>query len=120
MTTAVSSAGPAGDAIPTPWRRWGFLSSHARVLLAIVGNPDLRLRDVAAACHITERTTQSIITDLEQADYLSRERAGRRTQYTVNLDATPRHPAEPGLSDRALLCVLTNHAPQEGDTHTGR
>ncbi|MGW3099563.1 helix-turn-helix transcriptional regulator [Streptomyces sp. NPDC001102] len=95
--------------------RWGFLSSHARVLLAIVGNPDLRLRDIAEACHITERTAQSIITDLEQADYLSRERVGRRTRYTVNLDATLRHPAETGLPVRALLDVLANPRPQEGD-----
>ncbi|MGV9279830.1 MarR family transcriptional regulator [Streptomyces sp. NPDC003730] len=46
---------------------WGFPTNHARVLLAIARNPDLRLRDIAAARHITERTVQAILTDLEQA-----------------------------------------------------
>jgi DNA-binding MarR family transcriptional regulator len=40
----------------------------------------VRLRDIAAACHITERIAQSIVTDLEDDGYLRRERDGRRTR----------------------------------------
>ncbi|MFF4978496.1 helix-turn-helix transcriptional regulator [Streptomyces sp. NPDC001046] len=88
---------------------WGFLTNHARVLLAIARAPDLRLRDIAAACYITERTAQSIVTDLEQAGYLSRERDGRRTRYSLHLDGTLRHPAEVHLPVRELLELLTDH-----------
>ncbi|WP_372478150.1 hypothetical protein [Streptomyces barringtoniae] len=35
---------------------WDFLTNHARVLLAIAHDPTTRIRDIAAACHITERT----------------------------------------------------------------
>ncbi|MCX4706963.1 hypothetical protein OG252_00355 [Streptomyces sp. NBC_01352] len=41
--------------------------------LVIVRDPVTRLRDIAAACDITERTAQSIVTD-------RRERDGRRTR----------------------------------------
>ncbi|MFD8394315.1 MarR family transcriptional regulator [Streptomyces sp. NPDC059680] len=47
---------------------WTFLTHHARVLLVIARAPDLHLHDIAAACDITERTAQSIVTDLEQAN----------------------------------------------------
>ncbi|MEU9050376.1 helix-turn-helix domain-containing protein [Streptomyces sp. NPDC048384] len=86
-------------------RRWTFLTNHARVLLAIARDPDARLRSIAAACHITERTVQAIIADLEEAGYLHRQRIRRRTQYTLNLDQPLRHPAEGGLVLRALVEV---------------
>lgn len=47
--------------------RWTLLTSHARVLLTLARDPTARLRDIAAACRITERTVLAIVTDLEQA-----------------------------------------------------
>lgn len=88
---------------------WTFLTNHARVLLVVTRNPTARFRDIAAACHITERTAQGIVSDLEQAGYLSRERIGRRTRYTVQMDGAFRHPAEAGLPIRALLELFTHH-----------
>ncbi|MFJ4429032.1 MarR family transcriptional regulator [Streptomyces bobili] len=58
--------------------QWHFLTNHARVLFAIARDPAARLRDIAKVCRITERTAQSIVTDLEQAGYIRREREGRR------------------------------------------
>ncbi len=66
-------------------RTWGFLTNHARVLAAIASDPGSRLRDIAAACDITERTAQNIVNDLEQAGYRHRERKGRRTHYSLCL-----------------------------------
>ncbi|MFF2467628.1 AsnC family transcriptional regulator [Streptomyces mirabilis] len=86
--------------------RWSFLTGYARVLI-VARDPAIRLRDIAAACHITERTAQYIVTDLEQAGYLRRERAGRRTRYILCLDGTLRHPTEAHLSVRALLELFT-------------
>ncbi|MGJ5751571.1 MarR family protein [Streptomyces puniciscabiei] len=88
---------------------WGFLTNDARVLLATARDTVTRIRDLAAVCHITERTAQRVVADLEQAGYLSREREGRRTRYTIHLDRRLRHPAEAHLPVRALLELVTGH-----------
>ncbi|MFF5011384.1 helix-turn-helix transcriptional regulator [Streptomyces phaeochromogenes] len=88
---------------------WTFLTNHARVLLAIAHAPSARIRDIAAACHITERTAQNIVSDLAEAGYLSRERDGRRTRYTLHPEGTLRHPAEAHLLVRNLLELFTHH-----------
>ena len=46
---------------------WGFLTTHARVLLCIAHDPGARLRDIAASLGITERTAHGIVTDLAEA-----------------------------------------------------
>jgi DNA-binding MarR family transcriptional regulator len=92
-----------------PGGRWTFLTNHARVLLVIAQDPTARLRDIAAPCETTERTVQIIISDLERAGYLSRERDGRRTRYTLHLDGALRHPAEAHLSVRRLLELIAHH-----------
>ncbi|WP_329295622.1 helix-turn-helix domain-containing protein [Streptomyces pseudovenezuelae] len=89
--------------------QWHFLTNHARVLFAIARDPAARLRDIAEVCRITERTAQSIVTDLEQAGYMRREREGRRTRYILCLDGTLRHPAEADVPVRELLEVFTSH-----------
>ncbi|MGW1609231.1 helix-turn-helix transcriptional regulator [Streptomyces sp. NPDC002285] len=92
-------------------RRWTFLTSHARVLVALSRDPNARLRTIAAACQITERTVQVIIADLEHAGYLRRQRAGRGNQYILSLDQPFRHPAEGGLFVRALVELAASAAP---------
>ncbi|MDX3716441.1 MarR family transcriptional regulator [Streptomyces europaeiscabiei] len=89
--------------------KWGFLTNHARVLLVIARDPASRLRDIAAACHITERTALSIVTDLEQAGHLRREREGRRTRYILRREGNLRHPAEAHVPVRDLLKLFTPH-----------
>jgi predicted transcriptional regulator of viral defense system len=71
---------------------WTFLSNHGHVLLSIDQEPGIRLRDVADRVGITERAVQRIVTDLEQAGYLSRAREGRRNHYSVHADRPLRHP----------------------------
>ncbi|MFG2707408.1 helix-turn-helix transcriptional regulator [Streptomyces sp. NPDC048386] len=99
-----------------PERRWTFLTNHARVLRVIARDPDARLRAIAAACQITERTVQAIIVDLEQAGYIRRQRAGRRNQYIVDLDQPLRHPAEAGLEVRALVELAVGNGSQPPKT----
>ncbi|MGW0122464.1 helix-turn-helix transcriptional regulator [Streptomyces sp. NPDC003327] len=88
---------------------WTFLTNHARVLLAIARDPDIRLREVAAQCGITERTVQAIVADLVRAGYVSRSRAadGRRNRYRIHPDAPFRHPAEAGHEIAGLLDLFT-------------
>ncbi|MFF2197537.1 helix-turn-helix transcriptional regulator [Streptomyces sp. NPDC058157] len=88
--------------------RWTFLTSHARVLLAISRDPGVRLRDVAVSCGLTERTVQAIVADLEQDGYLLRDRAadGRRNRYAIVPGGRFRHPAEAGHEIIGLLELL--------------
>lgn len=74
--------------------RWTFLTNHGHVLLAIAANPNLRLRDIASLVGITERTAMGIITDLEEAGYIRREKIGRRNHYHLKSNVPMRHPLE--------------------------
>ncbi|MFE6228978.1 MULTISPECIES: helix-turn-helix domain-containing protein [unclassified Streptomyces] len=91
---------------------WTFLTNHARVLLAVARDPEVRLREVAARCGVTERTVQAIVADLEEGGYLTRGRAadGRRNRYSVNPEAPFRHPAEAGHEIAGLLELLTRES----------
>jgi DNA-binding transcriptional ArsR family regulator len=64
-------------------RDWSFLTNHGRVLLRLAHHPDARLRDIASALGITERTAHAIVTDLTDAGYLVKEREGRRNRYEI-------------------------------------
>lgn len=94
-------------------RGWTLLTNHGRILLLIARHPDFRIRDLAAAAGITERSIQMIVTDLEAAGYVARERVGRRNSYTINRTQPFRHPAE---SDHAVgeLIDLFTEGPEPG------
>ena len=96
---------------------WTLLTGHGHVLVEIARNPQARMRDIAAAAGITERTAQAIVADLEAAGYVSRTRVGRRTRYTVNRDSLFRHPAQEGLRVGPFLALL---ATDKTDTTTPR
>lgn len=92
---------------PTTPRPWTLLTSHGRVLLLVAHNPDLRLRDIAERAEITERTAQGIVTDLEDAGYIERERVGRRNSYRLNPNMPFRHPAEAGHTVGELVQLFS-------------
>ncbi|WP_327732773.1 MarR family transcriptional regulator [Streptomyces nojiriensis] len=94
-----------------PGGAWTFLTSHARVLLALARDPEVRLREVAETCVLTERTVQAIVADLEQEGYLTRVRNGRRNHYRINPGATFRHPAEAGRDLAGLLALFADDPP---------
>ncbi|MGI5283868.1 helix-turn-helix transcriptional regulator [Nonomuraea polychroma] len=87
---------------------WTFLTHHARVLVEIARDPELRLRDIAARIGITERAVQNIVADLHQAGYLTRERIGRRNRYTLDLDQHFRYPTEARLPVRLLIAIFAD------------
>ncbi len=62
---------------------WNFLTNHGRALLCIAQDPDVRLRDIADALNITERRAYGIVSDLTDAGYVVKERAGRRNRYHI-------------------------------------
>jgi len=62
---------------------WSFFTNHARVLICISRDPGLRLRDLAAALDITERSAYGIVSDLVEGGYVIKEKDGRRNRYRV-------------------------------------
>ncbi len=99
---------------------WTLLTGHGHVLVEIARDPGARIRDIAAAADITERTAQVIVADLEAAGYITRTRVGRRTRYTVNRDSLFRHPAQEGHKIGPFLALLatstdTTTAPEAHD-----
>ena len=85
---------------------WSLLTNHANVLLCITEEPDIRLRDLAAKVHISERAVKRIVSDLEKGGYLARQRNGRRNHYEVNTAATLNGPIAQGLQLGALISAL--------------
>ena len=85
---------------------WTFLTNHARVLLCLAEDPDVRLREIAERIGITERAVQRIVTDLEEAGILSRARDGRRNRYAIHEDVRLRHPNEAHCTVGDLLTLL--------------
>ena len=62
---------------------WSFLTNHARALLFIAQQPEARLRDLAAALDVTERTAYGTVVDLTEAGYVVKEKDGRRNRYHI-------------------------------------
>lgn len=87
-------------------RGWTFLTNHSHVLLCIAADPGARGRDIAERVGITERAAQSIVADLVEGGYLSRERIGRRNHYEVHGDRALRHPVEEASQVTALLQLV--------------
>ena len=88
---------------------WGFLTSHARVLLCIAHDPGARLRDIAASLGITERSAHGIVTDLAEAGYVIRQKDGRRNRYRIQAHLPV---PEPGTREPAVGEVVALFAAQ--------
>jgi len=85
---------------------WTFLTNHTHVLVCIAADPAVRIRDIAARVGVTERAVQRIISELEEAGYLSHERIGRCNRYKVHTALPLRHPIEQHCLVSSLLKVI--------------
>lgn len=96
---------------------WTLLTGQGHVLVAIAKNPEARIRDLSQDAGLTERATQTIISDLETAGYITRHRNGRRTTYTIHPDQGFRHQSQEGLIVGPFLELLVRHpaALHDGD-----
>jgi len=93
----------ASDGIPS----WTVLTNHAQVLVCIADDPGVRLRDIGERVGITERAAHRIVVELTAAGYITRERIGRRNQYTVNADRPVHDPIARDRSVGQLIEILT-------------
>jgi IclR helix-turn-helix domain len=85
---------------------WGFLTNHARVLLCIAHDPGARLRDIAAAVGITERSAYGIVTDLAEAGYIAKQKNGRRNSYHIQAHLPLPDPASRDRTVGEVLALL--------------
>ena len=91
-------------------RSWSFLTNHARVLLCIAHDPGARLRDIAAMVGVTERSAHNIVSDLVDAGYVVKDKAGRRNRYRIQEHLPLRDPIsrERTIGEMLGLLVGTN------------
>lgn len=85
---------------------WTFLTNHAHVLLCLYDQPEIRLREVALHVGITERMVQKIVSELEEAGYLTIEKQGRCNVYRLHTALKLRHSLEAHHSIGELLSLL--------------
>jgi predicted transcriptional regulator of viral defense system len=65
-------------------RSWTFITSHAKVLLAVASDPALRVEEIAQVAQISERSAYRILADLQKSGYVRRWKDGRRNRYEIN------------------------------------
>lgn len=82
------------------------MSNHAHVLVCLNRDPRCLLKEVAAVVGITERATQRIVSDLEEAGILTRHREGRRNRYEIDKTQPLRHILESHRTIGEVLQVL--------------
>ncbi len=89
---------------------WTFFSNYAHALVCLAESPEATLREVAERIGITERSAQRIITNLDEAGILRREKSGRRNTYVIDTSAHLRHPLEEHCTVGELLKTILSPA----------
>jgi DNA-binding MarR family transcriptional regulator len=105
------SCSRARDLAPSQYKlpsapEFAFLTNHAKALLLIAQDSQIRIRDLAARLQITERATQRFVADLARAGYIDRERRGRRNVYRVRTSLPLGLPLQRDVDIGTLLAVL--------------
>jgi DNA-binding transcriptional ArsR family regulator len=85
---------------------WKFVTNHALVFCLIAQQPRITAREISLTIGITEKTTRSIISDLEGDGYVTKKRQGRRIRYRINPDLSLRADTQQGKAVGDLLEVL--------------
>jgi hypothetical protein len=98
-----------------PVERWNFLTKHARALLCIARDPDVRLRDIALNLGITERRAYAIVADLTTAGYVIKTKDGRRNRYEIQAHMPLPEPDSRARAIGEVLELLGNSRGQRTD-----
>lgn len=89
---------------------WTIFSNHGHVLICLAGDPEARLRDVAATVGLTERAVQKIVRDLQQSGMLTVSKHGRRNRYRIDNKKPLRHDLEAHCTIGALVKLITHES----------
>jgi hypothetical protein len=102
------------DASYEPMRTWAFLTTHARVLLAVARDPEIRVGEIAEAAGIAGRSAYRILADLVEGRYLRRTRVGRRNRYELDRELLLGEPIIGELTLNDLLSLIGAQRPIPG------
>jgi DNA-binding MarR family transcriptional regulator len=72
--------------------RWGFLTNHALVLLAIALDRTSTVRELANAVGLTERAVVVLLNQLEEEGLVVRSKRGRRNAYRIDYEKLRKFP----------------------------
>jgi len=86
--------GPGAPVDRSTGSGWTFLSSYGHILLALAIDPAARRRDLAKRVGITDTALHRLLSEMEEANVIFRQRAGRRSAYLINRDVRLDHPIE--------------------------
>ena len=92
-------------------RRWGFLNTHALILIHVTQHPRSTVREIALEVGVTERATHAALQDLRESGIIERQRDGRRNRHSVNFEALQefrREGTAPDLVPNAFVAVLVD------------
>ena len=92
-------------------RRWGFLTTHACILIHVTQHPHSTVREIALVVGVTERAAHATLQDLRESGIIESQRNGRRNSYTVSfehLSSFRREGTAPGLVPDAFVASLVD------------
>jgi predicted ArsR family transcriptional regulator len=92
---------------------WTFITNHGAVLALIGQHHMITAREIAARLDITERSVLRIIKDLEEAGYVTIDRAGRANHYQVDAHLPLRRDEAHDVLIGDLLKVLSPTTEEE-------
>jgi DNA-binding IclR family transcriptional regulator len=75
--------------------------------LCIAHDPSVRLREIALELGITERSAYSIVSDLDAAGYVVKQKDGRRNRYLIQEDLPLPEASDRELAIGQVLALLT-------------
>lgn len=85
---------------------WTFLSHHAHVLILLARNPDETIDNLALKAGVTSRSVVSVLKDLNDGGYITKQRIGRRNHYDINTRGPLRHPSNGNHTVGELIDTL--------------
>ncbi len=85
---------------------WTFFSNHGHVYFLLATNENIVVREMASRVGITERSILGILQDLEESEYIKRQKVGRSNIYKILPRKTLRHPLESNVLLRDLVELI--------------
>ena len=82
-------------------------------MLAISKTPGIKVREISDLVGVTERAVLRIISELNDAGFISIEKIGRENRYSVTSDIPLRHPLEQHRTVGELLEMLSADGPND-------
>lgn len=96
---------------PAVGKSWTLMATHGMVLFYIAANSDSTMRAMSEALGITERRVAQVVKDLAEGGLIVVKRDGRRNVYSVNIDATFRHPTLSHVKLSRFVDALNDRGP---------